>query len=440
MQSYTNTLNTPPEHKAKSARVLTLFILLSLILILPSGSAGTINIKAIIIGLLAAPLILWVITFRRIPAWLVNLFLSSIVFMAGYTSLSIINGFGSQAIASAIKAWATTLAIPSIIIASIGLGIISLREALVAFLYSTSAYSITKITIFALGAAGLIDITSLFEGLYNIFGYSPITYNYGWFTRINTPADFALIPATLLIHLTHKNTRRHKPIPNILNLLFLTAIIISFSRYLWALYTLTLASSWVINSNLKITISSIIKFFLIMTTLVAITATAGDWVIEFIFDRYFGVYAQSSDSIRHILLPALWEMFTLSPLYGHGIGAHLEHLIYFDDAPWNYVLQWLSFLAQFGIMGVAAILIALSLPLWPLFKKTNKIHHPKKIILALSTVYIAWLSTGLFNTFLLSSSAGVVYLGFALTSFLIKKKQNQHENHRILSPAVSPYH
>lgn len=439
MQLYTNTLNTPPEHKVKNAIVLTLCILLALILILPSGSAGPINIKAIIIGILAAPLTLSATTFRRIPVWLVNLFLFSALFMAGYALLSLLNGFGSQAITSAIKAWTTTLAIPSLIIASIGLGIISTREASVAFLYATSAYSITKITIFTLGAAGLIDIASLFEKLYNIFGYSPITYNHGWFTRINTPADFALIPATLLIHLTYKNARRYKPTSSILNLLFLTAIIISFSRYLWALYALTLASSWIINSNIKTTISSTLKSFVIMATLIAITATTGDRATEFILDRYFGDYAQSSDSIRHILLPALWEMFTSSPLYGHGIGAHLDNLIYFEEAPWNYVLQWLSFLTQFGIIGVAVILITFSLPLWPLYKKTQKIQQPKKIILAVSIVYIAWLSTGLFNTFLLSSSAGLVYLGFALTSLLITKNQDQHEGHRVLPPTIPPH-
>lgn len=260
MQLYTNTLNTPPEHKVQNASVLTLSILFALILTLPSGSIGPINIKAIIIGILATPLTLWAFTFRRIPVWLLNLFLFSTLFMTAYALLSLLNGFGSQTISSAIKAWTTTLTIPSLIIASIGLGIISIREASVAFLYATSAYSIAKITIFTLGAAGFIDIAPLFERLYNIFGYSPITYNYGWFTRINTPADFALIPATLLIHLTHKNTRRYNSTSNILNLVFLTAIIISFSRYLWVLYALTLASTWVINSNLKITTSSIVKF------------------------------------------------------------------------------------------------------------------------------------------------------------------------------------
>lgn len=173
-----------------------------------------------------------------------------------------------------------------------------------------------------------------------------------------------------------------------------------------------------------------------MATLIAITTTTGDKAIEFIFIRYFGDYAQSSDSIRHILLPAFWEMFASSPFFGHGIGAHLDNLIYFDEAPWNYVLQWLSFLTQFGIIGVAVILIILSLPLWPLYKKTQQ---PKKIILAISIIYIAWLSTGLFNTFLLSSSAGLVYLGFALTSLLITKKQDQHEGRRILSPTISPH-
>lgn len=435
MQLYTNAMNTPHERKVKNASVLILCILLALILILPSGSAGPINIKAIIIGILATPLILRAITFHRIPAWLVNLFLFSTIFMAGYALLSLLNGFGSQAIGSAIKTWATTLAIPSLIIASIDLRIISIREASAAFLYATSAYSITKIIIFILGATGLTDIASLFERLYSIFGYSPITYNYGWFTRINTPADFALIPATLLIHLTYKNTRRCKSISITLNLLFLIAIIISFSRYLWALYILTLASSRVINSNIKTTIYSILKFFAIMATLIAITATVGDRAIEFMFDRYFGDYAKSSDSIRYILLPMLWEMFTSSPFYGHGIGAHLDNLIYFEEAPWNYVLQWLSFLTQFGIIGVAVILITFSLPLWPLYKN---IQQSKKIILTLSIVYIAWLSTGLFNTFLLSSPAGLVYLGFTLTSLLITKKQDQYEDHRVLPPTVPP--
>jgi len=46
MQLYTNTLRTPADHKFRNTSVLMLYISLALILILPSGGDGSINIRA----------------------------------------------------------------------------------------------------------------------------------------------------------------------------------------------------------------------------------------------------------------------------------------------------------------------------------------------------------------------------------------------------------
>jgi hypothetical protein len=129
----------------------------------------------------------------------------------------------------------------------------------------------------------------------------------------------------------------------------------------------------------------------------------------FIENRYFGRNADISDSFRDEMRPVLLTEISRHPIIGGGIGSYSESLIRFVDTPWNYELQWLSFVMHFGVIGVSIILLLL----FSFFM--NCFIRKKTIFINLSLLYFLWLMTGLFNCFLLNSSAGVVFLLFFTT-------------------------
>ena len=96
-------------------------------------------------------------------------------------------------------------------------------------------------------------------------------------------------------------------------------------------------------------------------------------------------------------------MFYSNPVFGNGLGAYSSELIRFDDIKWNYELEWLASLMQFGIFGMLHVLIVLVAVIVQINKKI------RLVSLGITCVLILFLSVGFFNCFLLTSSSGVIF-------------------------------
>ena len=110
-------------------------------------------------------------------------------------------------------------------------------------------------------------------------------------------------------------------------------------------------------------------------------------------------------------------------LLGKGLGASSDSLIRFADMPWYYELQWLSFVAQFGVVGFSVIL---GLALFPVFMVLFR--GLTYFSFSVLIIYFLWLGVGIFNGFMLTSSAGVIFLFFILLLFNFNRA-SRIENH-----------
>lgn len=379
-------------------KLLLLLFVLSIV-ILPSGSAAGVNVKVLLLVLvfiLAASRLC--VDRRFIFFSFVLLFLMVIWFL-----IASVKGVPVESSVSAATALMSSFA-PVLVVYMLAIG----RPKLLGYvaglvIFSCAIYGVVKLGFFLLAIGGG-DVIGIFETMYTWFGYSPITYNYGWFFRINTPVDFVLVPAIILI--VFLGVGREWKFRGLLIFVLFASIVISLSRYLYFYFAASFLLFWVF-CNYRIIRSSyslrrwLAIFFLVLVVLLAFAFSLEE-IWGFIYSRYFGEYAGKSDSIREYVYPYMVAAFIDNCLFGGGIGYYVAEAVFFEDAPWNSVLLWLSILIQFGVVGTLLVAVLFMFPLRSLKNMTGY-----KFLLAFS--YFLFLFSGVFNTFLLTSSVSMLY-------------------------------
>lgn len=232
-----------------------------------------------------------------------------------------------------------------------------------------------------------------------------IKYNYGFFYRINTPVDFLLVP--LLFALLDKNALIKLNIGDkkkkIYFFVYSIALIIAMSRYIY-FYVISLLLVYML---FFVSFKASLKKILCFSTVFSVVLVAIIFNVDVIYERYFGSYAELSDNVRYLLYPALLQGFFSAPIFGHGLGAYLNDYIVFENAPWNYVLLWMSFLNQFGLFGFIYLSLLFAFPVNQIKITHGLIISKRQMFYFFS--YVLFLISGLFNTFLLSSSVSFMY-------------------------------
>ena len=377
------------------AERISVCTLILLTIILPTGSVGPVNVKLTALGLAFSFVLL-----TKKPDLKFLIFSGLLAILL--TAWSIVaQGYGVPIGSTASAANALLSAFAPLLVLHLStrkdkeLASLCIKAALA----GCAIYSTFKIILFVAALLGF-NITALFELMYLKFGYSPITYNYGWFFRINTPVDFVLVPAILSIIYVCPEMSRASKIA--LTAIFLTAITIALSRYLYVYAAFSLASI-LLGGKRKISTTRTILFILIFLIATTLALIFSDRIFQFLSERYFGEYAEKSDSVRYLIFPPMMEQFHSRPLIGSGLGFYIDSTVFFPNAPWNSVLLWLSLLNQFGILG---IIILLALFAFPLIVKPKSI--TSGYLFAIFS-YGIFISSGFFNTFLLTSSASILY-------------------------------
>lgn len=270
----------------------------------------------------------------------------------------------------------------------------------------------------------------------NIFGNLPISMEIDNFVRLNMTSDFIIPPITLYTFWLYKENKIKLTTFIIILTLFIIGIIITYSRYLWVFYFITLLCGLYYLFN-GLSVSQRSRYLLVVLISCAammaccfLMFTDYDFdFIKFITERYSGEAAVYSDTIRdemyRVLVPFFWD----SVLLGNGLGSYPKGLIRFFDTPWNYELQWLAIAGQLGVVWfvilwgiiIHSILNVLKLPV---YEYQKKLHW----LIALSL----WLAVGFFNCFLITSAAGVIHLTYILMGKHIlsisKQKYINHES------------
>lgn len=417
----------------KNKRILLLlFIIMFTYIIFPSGNVLGINIKMILLFFLFAYVLFGIVNKRFISSKKVVIRISLLFFFIFTFGLySLINDVQFYSIISAASAWFATF-LPLILFIHLIENIDGLREKIINYLILILViYSLIKTLFFVLQIGKIIDVKLLFSKMYDSFNYSPVIYDYGWFFRINTPVDFLLVPAFLSVFFLSdfflRDIKYHLKV--LIMLSYTSSIVISLSRFLFFYFIMSLLVFSIFTVKFSFKKSAFFIGFTTIWGLIIILIISFDTITGFILERYFGDYAMLSDSVREKLYPELLNSIQENFLLGHGLGAFINGIIFFESAPWNYVLFWLSLLNQFGIVGFTFIFFLFSIPIYfyPInrMKKTKTLKLPRYYIPALIS-YIIFLLSGFFTTFLLTSSISFLYLMYYLlfSSFLMKEKRS----------------
>jgi O-antigen ligase len=295
----------------------------------------------------------------------------------------------------------------------------------------------------------IITVDLLIKIIGDVFNGRIITISTSFFTRLHFPADY-LIPGYLFCIICQKKLRQD--FGKIATIIFLFvgifAVVISFSRIIWLYSFVSIVLSYNCicdnKSNKKNIFKNrlrqrIIEIVVIIPLLLIVFGTDKlNSQFDFVAERYTGNDAFNSDSIRLSMAPVLISQFLNNPIFGSGMGAYNKFLVRFPETPWNYELQWISLLVQFGIIG----LLYFALILFFIFRTLLVIH--RRISISAAILFAMWLGTGFFNCFLLTSQTGVVYTTFLLMGYTFKRNkevgvfedEEKNKNYMLLSSAI----
>lgn len=400
------------------SKILVILLVFSSI-VLPSGSVYGLNIKLIIAVSSLLLFAIYILTDGVNKGFLYS-FIGLFIFLTSYALIALKHGVEDKDIISHGIAISSLFLVITIPLFSISKRIINHEELIKIIFISLAVFSILKISMSLIIVSGTPaeQVQLIFE---SIFGVSFIGLDTGTFYRVHLTSDY-LLPIALYL-LLQKN-QKHYPSSEIKKkiylLIFILAIIVSYSRLLYA-YTLIAATfAFVLSqqNNKKI----IASMFALPIVLIYFLSSQDNILIGFITERYSGEFAQSSDGGRTRMLNALLQTFEGNIVFGRGLGAGTPSYSNIENVPWYFELQWLSFAMQFGISG---FLLILSLALYPAIKILSK--NISKYQISLLGLYLFWLMVGIFNGFMLTSAGGTIFL-FFIISFWSQIQTRTHNN------------
>lgn len=380
--------------------------LIALSIILPSGSFFGFNYKAILTFLCFLMLFFTLAQFK-LP---LRIYLFPILFLIFLIFYFLVSQINSTPIDNA-KSHAIAF-ISIFIIAYIPIYTIALDQSFEAkykdvIFYSAIIYCGIKSGIGLLISLNYLQPESIQSLLFSAFQFEFIGLDAHYFYRIHIPIDF-LLPILLLYFIFFKRNETSSLFNPIYLTLILSAIILSYSRLL---YFLAITSCLLAFFDYFIKAHPTRKAFVVMCGILLLFISLY-FSFDFLKERFFGEMAEASDEPRAEMFNALLMVIRDYPFFGKGLGAGASNLIRFEEFPWYYELQWMSFFAQFGAVGFFIILSLTLFPIYGFFQRQINWRAFSIILL-----YLLWLGVGIFNGFMLTSSAGVIFLFFILLIF-----------------------
>ncbi len=122
-------------------------------------------------------------------------------------------------------------------------------------------------------------------------------------------------------------------------------------------------------------------------------------------ERFFSETVEFSDSFRDKQYKELWQGFKEKPILGHGLGSYIIGYQRSTSSPFSYEAEYLSFLFQFGILGMMFIILPI---IAMFFYVCLRDVTEKKLKLIVFVNLCIWAIKPFFNPQFLSSNSGIV--------------------------------
>lgn len=380
--------------------------------VLPAGDLLGINVKILLYILVVTALAMQVLSSRSKLKELIKLvpyFLVSVTFLLVWFMIGLIQVTTETRFAvNAFKDIFVTVSLVYITYFMIKTETISVRNFLLTIVGGAAFYSAIKVILAGLLLTGKLSIYQLVQ-IFKAIGYEVI---YGdiadGLSRIEFTND-SLIPF-LLLFVTSDTCfgLRFKSYQKVLLvILFGISIFLSFSRFKWAIAILCLVLGLLLNLFTSNRRSRAVQIGSVLLAIMVLAGAAAGWqgFGQAINTRLSGAGSVISDDIRSGQVRPLVIEFNRYLIFGKGLGSYIPSLIRSNDeaTPYFYEIQWLALAMQFGIVGLAVILVHIGLIGWHLIKQTSLTS------ITMLTSYFAWLVSGFFNPALISSVGGLVF-------------------------------
>jgi len=378
--------------------------LIFLIVFLPGGSLGNINLKVVLSALLIVFFSFHFYFKRSVEVdtiKLIYLFLFSVFFVLVWVFIAII--YGQQIVNEEVFLFFTFFLINLIVIASITEKLISPLAVHKVIMYSAIFFSTVKLFILISVLGGFFDlgfVSSFIKESFNVF---PMLLPLGSdLTRFQLANDFIVVFVLYFMVTMPKNFFF---INRFFYAFFLIILLLScffaFSRYIFfVLFFGFFLYIFFVESSFKkyiiyFSFSLIILLFYYMF----------DSVVDLIEIRFFSTNSDSSDSLREVQISCLLKSFSDAIFFGHGVGTFDASCPANEDAPYAYEVQYFGFLYKFGLIGVF-FLILLYLSYYKSFISTG---YRKSLIPVYFCLFL-WLLVGFFNPYLISAYASLIII------------------------------
>jgi len=284
--------------------------------------------------------------------------------------------------------------------------------------FSEVTASLVKALILIYALVRGVSVIEVADIIKHIFGVSLMTADFeSALGRIQFISD-GLIPVCIFAALRYRKQLRFNAASAIVMIiLMLISDFFSFSRYFWGFTLLAIVLGLAFGRK------DFFQFSLI-AILSAVSLLSLPFVTQVIALRYSTTVVDYSDQERIRQVGALEDLFSSSPVFGHGLGSYTTRVIRNDETYWGYENQLLALAAQVGVVGIA-LLSALTIyyfrDLWP--------HHGRGWMqsCALAMMLVGWICAGFFNPEVISSAASVSYSVIAAMAGLNETERGIHE-------------
>ena len=387
--------------------IAALFLSLMFVLIfLPTGSIFGVNVKVILLAIFLSLFVLYLIDSRQSFSWQETLFiLVTAVFLGLWTVNGVLNGaMDVDQVGHQLRDIATTILVAWLTTFFISRQIVRAEALITVIIYAVFALAILKLTFAVMPFIYGIDTIDMIRSIFGESSFVSGDIAFGLF-RIQFSADILAPFAMFALLAPSVSGVRFKRVTGwMMFLVILVSSFIAFSRYIWFLLAVAIVAAIIIEQNWKMPVIIALTSLVLAVSFVDFFNTVGE-------ARFLSDAAQISDDVRVDQYKALMDEFLHRPILGAGIGAHSKAVIRDETLSYSYELQWLAFLMQFGVVGMAGLLALIGVSARDLLVAS----HPAKPWLIL--LFLLWLASGFTNPYMTSSfSGGTFSLFLALFS------------------------
>lgn len=397
--------------KSLAAFFFLAFIFISLVL--PSGRIGPVNVK--LIFLILVTIMIFLSDVKVSSNYLITtlcMSISAAVWLAiGIGDLESITMPIAQ-----LKAIGVTMLIPMITYVMLGNRMLCPKNIYMTIIYAVVFIGMAKLLLLLYAAIMHVDFIGLTQSIARYFNTEIMTMPInGFFYRFEMPSDLAgpiAIYVLLLGNSFGLDSYFSKRFLYPMSLLIIFTDFISYSRYIWAdlIVAITFACPYS-----RVARQYIVSFGLLAGLIIVLDHA---W-IQSIISRFSSNATVISDNIRLEELPVLLKQFEIHPIFGDGLGSYAPTFVRDQHEKFSYELQWVALLMQIGILGVAGVIVLLTLVARPfLFSPFTK----KKVTLLM--MFIIWGCSGFFNPYLTSSAAGAIFSFFVAVGYSLRHKHS----------------